>query len=810
MIDKKYFNKIAGKFTGILLCFILIFLISFTAEAQVSQCIFNGTVQFNGTAPPSGTQVLLLGKNKNFIRVSNYQPSNGAFGVNAFSTDGLTNGDTVFFLIINGNDTVIAKTFGDPPVFNGNILPNPPNIVNLVLFYLATPVLITPANNSIDQPLDLTLSWNRVSGSSSYIFQLSKDKNFGSLLRYDSTLVNTSIDIKGLESLTKYYWRVKAKNSTGESDWSNVWSFTTLLLPPGQVVLFFPNNKSLNNPLQINFTWQKTLRADVYYLQLSTDSTFAKTFFADSTLTDTMKSVSGLQDWTKYFWRVKARNNSGSGLWSDTWSFTTLRLLPEQTTLSSPKNKSTDNPLRINFTWQKTLRADIYYLQLSTDSTFAKTFFADSTLTDTAKLINSLQDWTKYFWRVKAKNNAGSGLWSDIWSFATLRLLPDKPNLVSPLDSSSGNALNLNFQWNKANRADTYKLEISTDSMFSRFFYSDSSISDTAKLVTGLNEATNYFWRVQAINTAGKSSWSNTWFFTTLINFSGKPVLSFPLNQSKKNSIPTKFAWNKVDKAEVYHLEISNDSAFSKMFYSDTLIMDTLTSVRLLEDGTTYYWRILARNSIGRSPYSDTWKFATILPCPDSLKAVSSYPHKIRLTWLDRSKNESGFIIEKKVGEPSSSNQFKVIAAVKTNINSYVDSLELKDTTKYTYQVKAFNTIDSSEYSNYVIVTTLVRVDEPAIIPKHLMLYQNYPNPFNPSTTIQYDLAEESMVNFTIYNILGEKVDELINRIQSNGSYRLTWQAKNLATGVYFGRLNVLSLAAKKQVNMYIKMFLIK
>ncbi len=810
MIDKKYFKIIMTKYTGRFLSLALIFIMNIAAEAQVSQCIFNGTVQFNGTAPPSGAQVQLLNKNKNFIRTANYQPSNGVYGVSAFSSDGLTNGDSVFFLLINGTDTVIAQTFGDPPVFKGNVLPNPPNIVNVTLFYLAPPLLNMPANNSTDQPLELTFSWNNVIGSTGYIFQISKDRNFSSLTAYDSVLSKSSVDIKGLECVTKYYWRVKAKNYSGQSDWSSVWSFTTMLLPPEQVVQFYPKDKSSDIPLQINFSWSKALRADVYYLQISVDSTFARTFYIDSTLTDTMKAVNNFQDWTKYFWRVKAKNSAGSGLWSNTWSFTTLLLPPEKVSLYFPKDKSVDNPLQINLTWQKALRANVYSLQVSTDSTFNTIFFADSSLSDTLKTINTLKDWTKYFWRVKAKNNAGSGLWSDIWSFATLRLLPNQPVLAFPLDSSSGNNTSINFKWMKTDRADSYKLDVASDPLFKQIFFSDSTITDTTKLVTGLNESAQYFWRVLASNTAGKSNWSEVWFFTTLTTLPGTPVLSYPPDKSKKNPLSAKFTWRKVDKANAYHIEISTDSLFDKMIYTDTTITDTSTTVKLSEDGSNHFWRIKARNQGGKGPYSDVWKFSTILPCPDSLKGVPSYPHKVRLNWLDRSKNENGFIIEKKIGGPTSPNQFKIIATVNTNINTFVDSLELKDTTNYTYQVKAYNTIDTSEYSNYVVITTLVNVDEAPIIPKNLILYQNYPNPFNPSTVIKYDIPDESRVNFTIYNILGEKVEVLVNKIQSNGTYKLIWQAKNLSTGVYLGRLNVLSLTSRRESNMYIKMFLIK
>lgn len=694
---------------------IIITLLSGSVKPQVSQCIFSGSVQIEGMLPPVGSQIILLGKDKNIIRNCNYQPSNGTYGVSAFSSDGLVNGDSVFFKIITDQDTVMAQAQGNPPIFLGNILPNPPNIINLDLFYLTPPFLLQPLNNSTDQSLDITLTWSEKAIGTNFIFQISKNSNFSSLITYDSSLSQTYINITGLENLTKYYWRVKAKNSIGSSDWSDIWSFTTLLLPPEQTVLDFPLDKSIGNPLQLNFLWSKTNRADTYTFQVSSDSVFSNMFYADSTVKDTIKFVGTFQETSLYFWRVKANNASGSGLWSNVWSFNTLRLPPNIPILNSPSNKVT------------------------------------------------------------------------------------------------GVSLDLNFVWLKAKGADRYQLEIANDSLFARLFYSDSSLTDTSKQITKLNEGMKYFWRVRSINSVGKSDWSDIWSYTTLSNLPAKPILSFPLNMSKKTIVPTIFSWHKINKASFYSLEVASDSLFTKTLFSDSLITDTIRTVNKLTDGSHFFWRISARNSSGKGTFSDIWKFSTVLSKPDSLKAIAFYPHRILLTWVDRSENESGYFIEKKVGDPLSTNQFRVIATVKSNITSYSDSLDLKDSTKYTYQIKAFNEIDSSEYSNTALAKTLVGINEKTpIIPENLMLYQNYPNPFNPSTTIQYDLPQESSVNFSIYNVLGEKVEEVINKMQSNGSYKLIWYAKNLSTGIYFGKLNVCSLKTRQETNLYIKMFLIK
>ena len=65
------------------------------------------------------------------------------------------------------------------------------------------------------------------------------------------------------------------------------------------------------------------------------------------------------------------------------------------------------------------------------------------------------------------------------------------------------------------------------------------------------------------------------------------------------------------------------------------------------------------------------------------------------------------------------------------------------------------------------------------LIPESFKLYQNYPNPFNPSTTIKYNLNDNSYVNVAIYNVAGELVKTLFNGPQNKGRISLIWIAKN-------------------------------
>jgi outer membrane protein assembly factor BamB len=79
-------------------------------------------------------------------------------------------------------------------------------------------------------------------------------------------------------------------------------------------------------------------------------------------------------------------------------------------------------------------------------------------------------------------------------------------------------------------------------------------------------------------------------------------------------------------------------------------------------------------------------------------------------------------------------------------------------------------------------------------IPSIYALAQNYPNPFNPSTKIQYVLPVRSTVRLIIYNLLGQVVNELLNAEQQAGVQSVVWNNANVASGIYFYRIEAVSL----------------
>jgi len=83
-------------------------------------------------------------------------------------------------------------------------------------------------------------------------------------------------------------------------------------------------------------------------------------------------------------------------------------------------------------------------------------------------------------------------------------------------------------------------------------------------------------------------------------------------------------------------------------------------------------------------------------------------------------------------------------------------------------------------------------------IPKDFTLYQNYPNPFNPSTTIRILLPKREHVTLKVFDVLGREVATLINGELNPGEHSVVFNAKGLASGVYFYRLETPSFFKTK------------
>ena len=85
----------------------------------------------------------------------------------------------------------------------------------------------------------------------------------------------------------------------------------------------------------------------------------------------------------------------------------------------------------------------------------------------------------------------------------------------------------------------------------------------------------------------------------------------------------------------------------------------------------------------------------------------------------------------------------------------------------------------------------IISINQAEYLINHYQLNQNYPNPFNPTTFISWQLAVNSHVDLSIYNLLGQKICTLISENQKAGNHNIEWNASGFASGIYLCQLKI-------------------
>ncbi|MGD1044889.1 MAG: cohesin domain-containing protein [Bacteroidota bacterium] len=404
----------------------------------------------------------------------------------------------------------------------------------------AAPVLAAPATGAIGQPVSLTLTWGSVTGAATYRVQVAIDNLFTTLVLNDSTVTTASKQVSSLLNNQKYYWRVNAKNVGGTSSYSAVSNFTTISATPTVPVLQTPATGSINQAVSLTLTWGAVGGADTYRVQVATDSLFAAIVVNDSTLTNPSKQVSGLLNNTKYYWRANAKNASGTSSYSTVFNFTTVVAAPGVPLLQTPATGATNQAVSLTLTWGSVTGAATYRVQVATDNLFADVVVDDSTLTAASKVVGSLLNNTKYYWRVNAKNTGGTSSYSTVFNFTTIVAAPAIPVLRAPANGVTGQQISVTLLWDNVAGAVTYRLQFATNSRFTpaSMVIDDSTLTTASKVVSSLLLNTQYYWRVNATNIGGTSSYSTVFSFTTgatSVELPGALPKEFSLSQNYPN-----------------------------------------------------------------------------------------------------------------------------------------------------------------------------------------------------------------------------------------------------------------------------------
>jgi hypothetical protein len=152
----------------------------------------------------------------------------------------------------------------------------------------------------------------------------------------------------------------------------------------------------------------------------------------------------------------------------------------------------------------------------------------------------------------------------------------------------------------------------------------------------------------------------------------------------------------------------------------------------------------------------------------------------VKLDWLPIADDDFRYF---KILRRTESANFELLAT--TTDTTFTDQSVVPGTT-YEYVIVSVDHSGNESLESNKLSQLVSNIANDNVIPGDYALKQNYPNPFNPETQIAFDLPGSEFVTIDIYNSKGQKVESLVNTIMHAGSHQVTFNAANLASGVYY------------------------
>lgn len=585
--------------------------------------------------------------------------------LNSLLVSGLQPGTTYYCRLRVKNLTGFSPYSTTVPVLT---LPDPPVAL--------TPTLVSPSY--------FVAGWKSVASANQYLLEVSPYENFSTLLpEYNPSVVSdTSKQVNGLQAGKTYYFRIKAKNATGESAYSNVISLPTVADIPSPLA---PSVEDLGEDFFVA-SWEKIEGAEHYLLDVATDSLFENILpnYQSLQTTGLTVRIEGLQAGTYYYYRLKSVNASGESEFSEVVKVLTKPAAPQIVSTVAITTNS------FSFSWSEITGAFLgYSVEVAKNQSFSPLLASyPKTVTSTSITVSNLEAGTTYYLRVKALNQSGESPSSEMGTVLTLP--------APPLAKEATEVKTTSFvaNWQTVKSAEKYQLEIATDESFSQLIRT-TEVSENMTSITNLLSASTYYYRVRAINATGTSEYSQT---IIVFTFPNRPSIT-SMDSITENSFV--LTWNAVERAEKYLVEIAKDAGFEQKIPS-IQTTSTKTKVVGLEAGTIYFVRIRAVGLAGEGENSASQQVLT-LPNAPILEGSTAYVDKLLMAW-SAVKSATVYVVEVSILE----NFENLLPAYPKEVSgTSIEITNLVASQSYFIRLKAKNQTGFSEYSPINRLTTL-------------------------------------------------------------------------------------------------------
>jgi len=493
-----------------------------------------------------------------------------------------------------------------------------------------------------------------------------------------------------------YYYRVRSYNSGGDSGYSNE--------APASANPDLPNvptglTATAVSNTQINLTWTDNSSNEVGF-KIERKNGPTGTYTEIMTVGAGVQSFNstGLTGLTQYFFRIRAYNNDGNSAYTDEKDATTLIDPPG---VPSGLSAAAISSSQINLSWQdNAINEDGFHIERKTGA--AGTYAIIASIGPSATLNVSFIDVsvagsTQYFYRIRSFNVSWVSPPSNEANATTPAAAIATP---TGLTASAVSSSSINLTWvDNATNEDGYKVERSLISGSGFTEIADLGPGSNSYPNNGLNASTQYFFRVRAYNASSNSSYSNEANATTQAGGLLPPSVLTATTVSK-TQINLSWTENATSEAGFSIERKIGSGSFSVL----TTVGPNVTTFQNtgLNANTLYTYRVRAFDATTNSAFSNEASARTWLNGPTSLVATASGT-TINLTWVETIVNETGFIVESKIGVAGSYAQVGSTLPINSTSFSHTGLLP---NTQYFYRVYAINATNRSEYSNEANATT--------------------------------------------------------------------------------------------------------
>ncbi len=445
----------------------------------------------------------------------------------------------------------------------------------------AAPVVKAGNSATSGKPM---LTWDAVDGATSYKVYRATSQN-GPCRLLGSVTTTTYVNTGAKDGVT-YYYKVTAINDSGESAFSNTVSGQNKAVTPkpSAPVVKIGNSATSGKPM---LTWDAVDGATSYKVYRATSQNGPCRLLGSVTTTTYVNT--GAKDGVTYYYKVTAINDSGESAFSNTVSGQNKAVTPKPAApvVKIGNSATSGKPM---LTWNAVSGATSYKVYRATSQN--GTYSLLGTVTATSYIDTGAKDGVTYYYKVKAVNSAGESPYSNIVSGQSKAVTPKPAAPVVKIGHSASSGKPM-LTWNAVDGAASYKVYRATAKNGAY------SVINTTKALTYTNTGaalgTTYYYKVEALNAAGKSMG-----FSAVVEGKVAPVLA--VGYSSVSGKP-QLTWKAVPGATEYQVYRSTqqNSGYAKI--------NTTTATSYVNTGakanTTYYYKIVAVKGTAVSDFSN-------------------------------------------------------------------------------------------------------------------------------------------------------------------------------------------------------------